>query len=96
MLNLFLVVIATQFSETKKRETELILAERRRFHRSSSSVFSNINVSCWEASIRYIRHLYRKAKRTLSSKFKDEKKKPVNKFNSKVCLKFQIINFNSF
>ena len=34
MINLCLVVIATQFSETKKRETERMLAERRRFSRS--------------------------------------------------------------
>ena len=38
MINLCLVVIATQFSETKKRETERMLAERRRYSRTSSTL----------------------------------------------------------
>ena len=36
MINLCLVVIATQFSETKKRETERIRQERRRYASSST------------------------------------------------------------
>ena len=40
MINLCLVVIATQFSETKKRETAKMKAERAEF--SSSSTLSTI------------------------------------------------------
>ena len=43
MLNLCLVVIATQFAETKRRETESMAAERRRRRRrrrSSSTLAS--------------------------------------------------------
>jgi voltage-dependent calcium channel T type alpha-1G len=36
MINLCLVVIATQFAETKRRETERMLAERARMRSSSS------------------------------------------------------------
>ena len=39
MINLCLVVIATQFSETKKRETAKMKAEREKF--SSSSTLSS-------------------------------------------------------
>ena len=42
MINLCLVVIATQFSETKKRETAKMKAERAKFTSSSTlSSFSN-------------------------------------------------------
>ena len=60
MINLCLVVIATQFSETKKRETERMLAERRRFSRSSST-FSEEPGSCWEETIKYFERLWRHA-----------------------------------
>ena len=61
MINLCLVVIATQFSETKKRETERMLAERRRFSRSSSTLFSEEPGSCWEETIKYFERLWRHA-----------------------------------
>ena len=42
MINLCLVVIATQFSETKKRETAKMKAERAKFTSSSTlSSFTN-------------------------------------------------------
>lgn len=63
MINLCLVVIATQFSETKKRETERMLQERQRFH-SSSTLMSNQELGgCYDEIIRYIAHLGRRAKR---------------------------------
>lgn len=81
MINLCLVVIATQFSETKKRETERMIAERRRFSRSSSTLLSDAAGdpgSCWEELLKYIGHLFRKSKRRLMKKytqFKNERKK---------------------
>ena len=59
MINLCLVVIATQFSETKKRETERMLAERRRFSRSSSTILSDEPGSCWEETIKYLERLWK-------------------------------------
>ncbi|CAF1520054.1 unnamed protein product [Rotaria magnacalcarata] len=57
MINLCLVVIATQFSETKKRETERMLNERRKFSRSSNTSVSDEPGSCWEETIKYIERL---------------------------------------
>ena len=65
MINLCLVVIATQFSETKKRETERMLAERRRFSRSSSTLVSDEPGSCWEETIKYLERLWRRASKHL-------------------------------
>jgi hypothetical protein len=72
MINLCLVVIATQFSETKKRETERMIAERRRFSRSSSTLLSDAGTdpgSCWEEFIKFVCHLFRKSKRKLARKY---------------------------
>ena len=72
MINLCLVVIATQFSETKKRETERMIAERRRFSRSTSTLLSdsaNEPGSCWEEFLKYLGHLWRKSKRRIVKKY---------------------------
>jgi len=78
MINLCLVVIATQFSETKRRETERMQHERalRRQNSDSSSinlspalstsvsVFST-GASCYSEMIRYVEHLARRGWRRL-------------------------------
>ena len=65
MINLCLVVIATQFSETKKRETERMLQERKRYQ-SSSTLASNSEPSgCYNEILKYLAHLYRRGKRKL-------------------------------
>lgn len=46
MINLCLVVIATQFSETKKRELERMRIERARFT-STSTLTAVENASCY-------------------------------------------------
>jgi hypothetical protein len=72
MINLCLVVIATQFSETKKRETERMIAERRRFSRSSSTLLSDSAGdpgSCWEELLKFLVHLFRKTKRRAFRKY---------------------------
>lgn len=63
LINLCLVVIATQFSETKQRESRLIAEQRRRF-KSSSTLTSNSELgSCYDEILKYISHLMRKGKR---------------------------------
>ncbi|CAG0894816.1 unnamed protein product [Darwinula stevensoni] len=72
MLNLCLVVIATQFSETKKREMEKMKLERARFHSTStlaSGSFSE-SASCYTQILKYIAHLYRRTKRRFWRKYK--------------------------
>ncbi|XP_049576460.1 voltage-dependent T-type calcium channel subunit alpha-1H isoform X2 [Syngnathus scovelli] len=69
MINLCLVVIATQFSETKQREHQLMKSEQRarQLHQSASTLASDSQPgSCYEEMIRYAAHLGRKAGRRLS------------------------------
>lgn len=66
MINLCLVVIATQFSETKKRETERMLQERKRFHSSSTLASSAEPGGCYDEIIKYIAHLMHRARRKLT------------------------------
>ena len=57
MINLCLVVIATQFSETKKREMERMRLERARFH-STSTLASSTNTSepttCYAEIVKWV------------------------------------------
>jgi len=66
MVNLFLVVIATQFSETKRRETEKIAEERKRY-RSSTTLTSTKTESdgCYNQLLKYIIHTIRRNIRKL-------------------------------
>lgn len=63
MINLCLVVIATQFSETKKRETERMRLERARFQSSSTLASGSEPTGCYEEITKYIAHLWRGVKR---------------------------------
>ncbi|CAG9774112.1 unnamed protein product [Ceutorhynchus assimilis] len=66
MINLCLVVIATQFSETKKREMERMRLERARFQSSSTLASSTNNsepTTCYAEIVKYIAHLWRRSKR---------------------------------
>ena len=65
MINLCLVVIATQFSETKKRETERMLQERKRFHSSSTLASLSEPGSCYAELLKYIEKLARRGFRKL-------------------------------
>ncbi|XP_076629158.1 ca[2+]-channel protein alpha[[1]] subunit T isoform X2 [Colletes latitarsis] len=73
MINLCLVVIATQFSETKKREMERMRLERARFH-STSTLASSTNTSepttCYAEIVKYIAHLWRRGKRRLMKRYR--------------------------
>jgi hypothetical protein len=85
MINLCLVVIATQFSETKKRETERMIAERRRFSRSSSTLLSDSAGdpgSCWEELLKFLVHLFRKTKRRALRKYAQYKLNKQNQLSN--------------
>ena len=79
MINLCLVVIATQFSETKRRETERMIAERKRFSPTSSTIFSDFGNSepgsCWTELLKFVGHIFKKAKRKLFFQYKNYKRK---------------------
>ncbi|XP_062930270.1 voltage-dependent T-type calcium channel subunit alpha-1G isoform X1 [Mobula hypostoma] len=64
MINLCLVVIATQFSETKQRESQLMKEQRIRFMSNASTLASFSEPgSCYDELLKYIGHMLRKAKR---------------------------------
>uniref|UniRef100_A0A4W6C1R5 Calcium channel, voltage-dependent, T type, alpha 1H subunit a n=1 Tax=Lates calcarifer TaxID=8187 RepID=A0A4W6C1R5_LATCA len=68
MINLCLVVIATQFSETKQRENALMREQRARYMSNDSTLASYSEPgSCYEEMLRYISHLYRKLTRRLNN-----------------------------
>ncbi|KAE9534948.1 hypothetical protein AGLY_008240 [Aphis glycines] len=61
MINLCLVVIATQFSETKKREMERMKMERARFHSTSTLTSSTNNSepsSCYAQMVKTSEMIY--------------------------------------
>ena len=75
MINLCLVVIATQFAETKRRETERIRQERKRMQSCTSLTSSEQgamtssknggNDSVYSAIVKMIAHAFRRSKRYL-------------------------------
>lgn len=73
MINLCLVVIATQFSETKKREMERMRQERLRYTSTSTLASSTNNsepATCYGEIVKYIAHLWRRTKRRLIKKIR--------------------------
>lgn len=76
MINLCLVVIATQFSETKKREMERMRMERARYQSTSTLASNSMSepTSCYTAIIKYIAHLWRRAKRKAFVYYKNYKR----------------------
>ncbi|KAH9513030.1 Voltage-dependent T-type calcium channel subunit alpha-1H [Bulinus truncatus] len=65
MINLCLVVIATQFSETKKRETERMMQERKRFQSCSTLASNSEPAGCYAELLKLVAQLYRRVKRKL-------------------------------
>ncbi|XP_055366914.1 voltage-dependent T-type calcium channel subunit alpha-1H isoform X2 [Betta splendens] len=82
MINLCLVVIATQFSETKQRENALMREQRARYMSNDSTLASYSEPgSCYEEMLRYISHLYRKFTRRMQrlySGWHSKRRKKVN------------------
>ncbi|XP_037399801.1 voltage-dependent T-type calcium channel subunit alpha-1G isoform X9 [Pygocentrus nattereri] len=66
MINLCLVVIATQFSETKQRESQLMKEQRVRFMSNASTLASFSEPgSCYDELLKYLVYIVRKAARQL-------------------------------
>ncbi|XP_035260955.1 voltage-dependent T-type calcium channel subunit alpha-1G isoform X6 [Anguilla anguilla] len=66
MINLCLVVIATQFSETKQRESQLMKEQRVRFMSNASTLASFSEPgSCYDELLKYLVYVVRKASRQL-------------------------------
>ncbi|XP_045849330.1 voltage-dependent T-type calcium channel subunit alpha-1H isoform X1 [Meles meles] len=64
MINLCLVVIATQFSETKQRENQLMREQRARYLSDDSTLASFSEPgSCYEELLKYAGHICRKVTR---------------------------------
>ncbi|KAM9857055.1 voltage-dependent T-type calcium channel subunit alpha-1I [Aulostomus maculatus] len=74
MINLCLVVIATQFSETKQREHQLMQEQRAQC--SSSSTLASEPGDCYEELFQLICHMIRKAKRQTVALFNALRGKP--------------------
>ncbi|XP_054912536.1 voltage-dependent T-type calcium channel subunit alpha-1I-like [Poeciliopsis prolifica] len=74
MINLCLVVIATQFSETKQREHQLMQEQRARC--SSSSTLASEPGDCYEELFQLVCHCLRKARRQTIAFFNSLRGKP--------------------
>lgn len=88
MINLCLVVIATQFSETKKRETERMMQERKRFQSSSTLASNSEPGGCYAEILKYLAHLWRRAKRKILKVYYDARGKthPRHKIKPQLAL----------
>ncbi|ULT83280.1 hypothetical protein L3Y34_012492 [Caenorhabditis briggsae] len=80
MINLCLVVIATQFAETKRRETERMLQERKRLQNRDSISCTGSDMggastkeeggdTVYAAIVRFIGHTFRRTKRAVKKKY---------------------------
>lgn len=87
MINLCLVVIATQFSETKKREIERMQQERKRYQSSSTLASNSEPSSCYNEILKYVAHLYRRAKRKLLKLYYEKTGKPHKKVLPELALR---------
>ncbi|XP_044044865.1 voltage-dependent T-type calcium channel subunit alpha-1I-like isoform X2 [Siniperca chuatsi] len=74
MINLCLVVIATQFSETKQREHQLMQEQRALC--SSSSTLASQPGDCYEALFQLVCHVLRKARRQTVALYNTLRGKP--------------------
>ncbi|XP_017264425.2 voltage-dependent T-type calcium channel subunit alpha-1I [Kryptolebias marmoratus] len=74
MINLCLVVIATQFSETKQREHQLMQEQRAKC--SSSSTLASEPGDCYEELFQLVCHVLRKARRQTVALFYTLRGKP--------------------
>uniref|UniRef100_A0A8C3ATN3 Voltage-dependent T-type calcium channel subunit alpha n=1 Tax=Cyclopterus lumpus TaxID=8103 RepID=A0A8C3ATN3_CYCLU len=71
MINLCLVVIATQFSETKQRESQLMKEQRVRFMSNASTLASLSEPgSCYDELLKYLVHIVNKGARQAARIFR--------------------------
>ncbi|XP_074870243.1 voltage-dependent T-type calcium channel subunit alpha-1G [Carettochelys insculpta] len=72
MINLCLVVIATQFSETKQRESQLMKEQRVRYLSNASTLASFSEPgSCYDELLKYLVYVARKASKQLVKAYKE-------------------------
>ncbi|XP_048869527.1 voltage-dependent T-type calcium channel subunit alpha-1I isoform X1 [Brienomyrus brachyistius] len=76
MINLCLVVIATQFSETKQREHQLMQEQRARCLSSSTLASLAEPGDCYEEIFQYVCHVLRKARRRSAALFNTLRGRP--------------------
>lgn len=76
MINLCLVVIATQFSETKQREHQLMQEQRARCLSSSTMASLAEPGDCYEELFQFTCHVLRKARRRSTAFFKALRARP--------------------
>lgn len=79
MINLCLVVIATQFSATKKREMERMRQERLKFSSSSTLTATSESTNCYTVIVKSIARCLRHAKQALIGQLKRRKCKQIQK-----------------
>lgn len=79
MINLCLVVIATQFSATKKREMERMRQERLKFSSSSTLTATTESTNCYTVIVKSIARCLRRLKYTLINKLKRRKCRKLHK-----------------
>uniref|UniRef100_T1JBM2 Voltage-dependent T-type calcium channel subunit alpha n=1 Tax=Strigamia maritima TaxID=126957 RepID=T1JBM2_STRMM len=89
MINLCLVVIATQFSETKKREMERMRMERARYQSTSTLASNSMSEpnSCYTEIIKYIAHLWRRARRKVMIHYRRVRKQPEKELPKTISLR---------
>ena len=96
MINIFLVVIANQFSETKDREIKNMISERLK-HSHSTSSLNSLSVtnpgSCWEEFLKLIVRFVRQSFKTISKFFPKKKKKKSNSVSNRFQIKIIIVYF---
>lgn len=73
MINLCLVVIATQFSATKKREMERMRQERLKFSSSSTLTATSESTNCYTVIVKSIARCLRRLKNAIMNKLKQRK-----------------------
>lgn len=77
MINLCLVVIATQFSETKQREHQLMQEQRAQCLSSSTLASMAEPGDCYEEIFQLVCHVLRKAKRRSAALYYTLRGKPL-------------------
>ena len=83
MINLCLVVIATQFSATKKREMERMRQERLKSSSSSTLTANSESTNCYTVIVKYVAHSLRRLRLYLVDFMKRRKCKRMQRERSK-------------
>ncbi|XP_066933924.1 voltage-dependent T-type calcium channel subunit alpha-1H-like isoform X2 [Clytia hemisphaerica] len=87
LTNLCLVVVATQFSETRQRESALMEEARRKARSTSSTIFTSTdtesNKGCYNQLLSIMKHYIQRGCRNLKAKIFGEKSQQISKRKKK-------------